>query len=151
MRTPDRSELLQLLRDRRLAVVSSLGLAGGPQAAAVGIAVSDSLEIVFDTLSSSSKAHNFAREPRVAMVVGGLQEGEEQTVQLEGIADVPSGAELERLKQVYYETWPDGPSRLNWPGLIYVRVRPTWLRYSDYRSSPPVVQEYDATQLAALK
>ena len=151
MTTPDRSTHLQFLRTHRLASVSSVGPAGGPQAAAVGIAVSDSLEIVFDTLSSSRKAHNFAREPRVAMVIGGLQEGEEQTVQLEGIADVPSGAELERLKQVYYATWPDGPSRLSWPGLIYVRVRPTWLRYSDYRSTPPMIVEFDAEALAGLE
>ena len=151
MTTPDRSTILRFLQTHRLASVSSVGPAGGPQAAAVGIAASDSFEIVFDTLSSSRKAHNFAREPRVAMVIGGLQEGEEQTVQLEGVADVPSGGELERLKQVYYATWPDGPSRLSWPGLIYVRVRPTWLRYSDYRTADPVIVELDAWQLAAVK
>ena len=60
----------------------------------------------------------------MALVIGGTGVGDEQTVQYEGIADEPSGEELERLKGIYYGVYPDGPSRLNWPGLIYVRVRP---------------------------
>jgi len=151
MPTPNRASLLAYLGTYRLAAVSSLGSAGGPQAAAVGVAASDLFEIVFDTLTRTRKAHNIARDPRVAMVIGGLQEGDEQTVQLEGIADLPSGEELERLKQVYYRAFPDGPSRLSWPGLIYVRVRPTWLRYSDYRTDRPTIVEFDAAALARLK
>src|SRR5262245_44168611 len=46
--------------------------------------------------------------------------------QYEGIADEPSGEELEHLKHLYYGVYPDGPSRLALPGLIYVRIRPTW-------------------------
>ncbi len=65
----------------------------------------------------------------------------------EGIADEPSGSELERLKQTYYAVYPDGPSRLQWPGLIYVRVRPTWIRYSDYTLDPPQIVEFSAEQL----
>ena len=67
----------------------------------------------------------------------------------EGIADEPSGSELERLKQTYYTVYPDGPSRLHWPGLIYVRVRPTWIRYSDYTLDPPQIVEFSAEQLVA--
>jgi hypothetical protein len=32
-----------------------------------------------------------------------------------------------------------------------VRVRPTWLRFSDFRADPPVIVERDAGALAALK
>jgi hypothetical protein len=76
---------------------------------------------------------------------GGIKD--ERTVQYEGIADEPSGTELEQLKQVYYAAYPDGPGRLSWPGLIYVRVRPTWLRYSDYTIDPPAIVEYGAGEL----
>jgi hypothetical protein len=34
-----------------------------------------------------------------------------------------------------------------WPGLIYVRVRPTWIRYSDYNVDPPQIVEVTADQL----
>lgn len=82
----------------------------------------------------------------MAFVIGGLT-GEERTVQYEGIADEPSGAELEHLKAVYYQVYPDGPSRLSWPGLIYVRVRPIWIRYTDYTVDPTEIAEFTADQL----
>ena len=35
----------------------------------------------------------------------------------------------------------DGRDRLSWPGLIHVRVRPTWIRYSDFNRQPPEIVE----------
>jgi hypothetical protein len=139
--------LLDFLRSHRLAVEASVSPTGAAQAAVVGFAISDEFEIVFDTLESTRKAQNLRQNPKIALVIGGATDGEERTVQYEGIADEPSGAELEQLKQVYYAAYPDGPSRLSWPGLIYVRVRPTWLRYSDYTIDPPVIVEYGAGEL----
>ena len=117
------------------------------QAAVVGIAVTDRFEIVFDTLASSRKAVNLRWNPKLAFVIGGLIAGDERTVQYEGIADEPTGVELERIKQVYYSVYPDGRSRLSWPGIMYVRVRPMWLRYSDYNLDPPQIVEFSAEQL----
>ena len=65
------------------------------------------------------------------------------------MADEPSGEELERLKKVYYSAWPDGPIRLSWPGLIYIRVKPTWIRYSDFSANPPVIVEFTSDQLVS--
>jgi hypothetical protein len=155
-------DLLAFLRTQRLAVQASLAATGMPQAAVVGIAVSDRFEIVFDTVASSRKAVNLRSHPKVALVIGGLMPGDERTVQLEGladepageelerlkrVADEPAGEELERLKRVYYDVYPDGPSRLSWPGLIYVRVRPTWVRFSDYNQGPPLIVEFTSEQL----
>lgn len=36
------------------------------------------------------------------------------------------------------------------PGLIYLRVTPRWIRYSDYRSDPPMIIEFTGPDLAAL-
>ena len=80
-------------------------------------------------------------------MIGGLSDGEERTVQYEGFADEPAGDELERLKQAYYQVYPDGPSRLSWPGLIYVRVRPAWIRYSDFTANSPLIVEFTPSQL----
>ena len=68
-------------------------------------------------------------------------------MQYEGLADEPSGVELERLTEIYYGVYPDGRARRSWPGLIYVRVRPTWIRYSDYNVDPPQIVEFNADQL----
>jgi general stress protein 26 len=143
----DAQKLLEFLRRHRLAVEASVSATDSPQAAVVGIAVTDRLEIVFDTVDSTRKARNLRRNPKLAFVIGGLTAGDERTVQYEGIADEPSGAELERLKAIYYGVYPDGPSRLSWPGLIYVRVRPTWIRYTDYTVDPTEIVEFSADDL----
>jgi hypothetical protein len=42
---------------------------------------------------------NLRRNARIAIVIGGLDAGDERTVQYEGVADEPTGADLERLKE----------------------------------------------------
>jgi pyridoxine/pyridoxamine 5'-phosphate oxidase len=133
----NRAELLAFVRRHRYAVQATTADDGAPQAAVIGIAVSPELEIVFDTLGTSRKAHNLRRDARIALVVGW---DEEQTLQLEGTADEPSGDELSRLKRVYFDAFPDGPEREQWPDITYVRVRLRWARYSDFRAGGGVVE-----------
>lgn len=139
--------LLEFVRLHRLAVEATVSAAGAAQAAVVGFAATDQFEIVFDTLETTRKAANLRQNRRVALVIGGLAPGDERTVQYEGLADEPSGADLERVRAAYYAVYPDGPSRLNWPGLIYIRVRPTWVRYSDYTRDPPEIVEFTGGSL----
>ena len=141
------SELLRFLREHRLAVQSSVSPASTPQSAVVGIAVTERFEIVFDTLDSTRKARNLRENGNIALVIGGLTSGDERTAQYEGIADVPAGDELQRLTTTYYGAYPDGRTRAAWPGLVYIRVRPTWIRYSDYNVDPPLIVEFQAEQL----
>jgi general stress protein 26 len=143
----DPKSLLQFLRQHRLAVQSSVSPCNHAQAAVVGFAVSEEFEIIFDALDSTRKVANLRANPRIALVIGGLNTGDERTVQYEGLADEPSGSELERLTEVYYQAYPDGQARRSWPGLIYIRVRPTWIRYSDYNQDPPQITEFDAPAL----
>jgi pyridoxine/pyridoxamine 5'-phosphate oxidase len=140
-----RDALLEFMRSEKYAVQTSVSPSGLPQAAVVGIAVTDRFEIVFDTLASSRKAPNLRANPTIALVIGGTREGDERTVQYEGTADEPSGGELERLLAAYYARFPEGPERRAWPGLIYVRVKPTWIRYSHFGSDPPEISEFDPT------
>src|SRR5438270_9402413 len=105
------------MRSQRLAVQSSSGPNATIQAALVGIAVTDAFELVFDTVSTTRKMINLRARPQIAFVLGGWDSGDERTVQYEGIADEPSGPELERVKAAYFAAWPDGPSRAAWPGL----------------------------------
>jgi hypothetical protein len=91
--------------------------------------------------------HNLRRNPRIAFVIGGLTNGDERTVQYEGVADEPGGAELERLKEFYLIRFPDGRERQGWRGLVYVRARPTWIRYSDFNRTPPEIVEFGVDDL----
>jgi PPOX class probable F420-dependent enzyme len=133
-----RAEIYAFLRGHRLAVITTVSPEGSPQAAVIGIAVTEALDIVFDTLSTSRKYANLRADPRVALVIGWQAE---QTVQVEGVAEVLSGDALDACKQVYFTAFPDGRERERWPDIAYVRVRPRWLRYSDFSPTPPKIEE----------
>jgi general stress protein 26 len=137
-----KSELLAFMRGHRLAVQATVTPDGGAQAAVVGIVVTDALEVVFDSVDSTRKVQNLRHNPRIALVIGGWGRGNEREIQYEGIADEPSGEELAPLKELYLARFPDGYERLSWPGLTYIRCRPTWIRYSDWTVNPAVVEEF---------
>jgi hypothetical protein len=138
-----RDELLAFMRGSSLAVQASVSQTGAPQAAVVGIVVTDAFEVFFDTLGHSRKMQNLRTNACVALVIGGLTNGDERTVQYEGVVDEPAGPELARLKKLYFSRFPDGPQRQNWPGLTYVRARPRWIRYSDFNQDPPEIVEFN--------
>jgi uncharacterized pyridoxamine 5'-phosphate oxidase family protein len=140
----NRAGLLDFLRRNRLCVQATASGSGEPQAAVVGFGVSDDLEVVFDTLDTTRKVANLRERPQVALVVG-WDEG--QTAQIRGVADEPTGAEFERLKRVYFAAYPDGPERLSWKGITYVRVRPTWVRFSDFRPGNQRIVEFSQAEL----
>jgi hypothetical protein len=135
------------MRGHSLAVQTSVSPSLAPQAAVVGIVVTDRFEVFFDTLDVTRKVANLRQNPRIAFVIGGLAIGDERTVQYEGIADEPTGAELERLKDFYFIRFPDGRERQNWQGLVYLRARPRWIRYSDFNQAPPKVVEFGFDQI----
>lgn len=139
----DRAELLSFLRRHRLAVQASVAADGAPQAAVIGVAVTDALELVFDTLATTRKHANLRADDRIALVVG----WDEVTAQIEGRADFPEGDELARIRALYLEAFPDGHDRLAWPGICHVRVRPRWVRVSDFRVDPPRIVELTGSAL----
>jgi len=124
-----------------LAVQASVSPANAPQAAVVGFIVTDDFGVVFDTVETTRKVINLRSNRRCALVIGGMMKGDERTVQFEGVADEPTGADLELLKELYFARFPDGRDRQHWPGLTYIRLRPQWLRFSDFNTSPPTIAE----------
>lgn len=123
----------------KLGVLSSLGSSGSPQSALVGIAFTENLEIVFDTVTSSRKYSNLVTRPACSFVFGWAGE---QTVQYEGVAEELTEPELKRYQDVYFRVWPDCRSHLRWPGIVYFVVKPKWVRYSDYDLLPPLICEF---------
>jgi len=140
-----RAELLSFLRRHRIAVEATVAKDGAPQAAVIGIAISDELEIIFDTLDSTRKFANLRSDPRIALVVGWDKEA---TAQIDGVAHFPTGAELDRARDVYLSVYPDGRDRLGWPGITHVLVRPSFVRFSDFGTSPPVFAELGPNELS---
>lgn len=125
----EKKALYDFMRARRFGVMSSVTAQRTPQAALVFYAVTPQFELLFDTTDATRKFANLRANPNIAFVIG--WDGSE-TVQYEGIADEPHGAERERLLKIYLEAFPDGEARQEWPGITYFRVRPRWIRFSSY-------------------
>lgn len=131
--------IYQFIAGQKLAVVSTVNSDSKPESAVVGIAVSENLEIIFDTVKTARKYGNILNNANVALVIGW---DNEITVQYEGIAEVlGTDDEAEQLRVVYYQTYPDGRERAaTWPGLIHIKVTPKWIRYNDF-NNPLVIEE----------
>ena len=134
----DQQQFIDFVRQRGLAVIATRGASGAPQAALVGITATARGELVFDTSRRSRKYRNLSAFPEVAMVIGW---DNEMTVQCEGTADTPTGTDHDRCVQAYLTQYPDGAERAHDPDIVHVRVRPNWLRYSDYRLGSFAVDE----------
>jgi general stress protein 26 len=103
----------------------------------VGIAVTSTHDVIFDTVSDSRKHRNLMRDPRASIVFTGPRE---KTLQLEGTArSLSPAADADgHLREIYYAAWPDGRERLRWPNISYWCVSPRWARYSDFEAEPLV-------------
>jgi hypothetical protein len=132
------AELVSFLRLYPFAVQASVTPNGAPQAAVVGVTITDDLELVFDTLGRTRKAGNLRHNPRIAFVLG----GDDATVQYDGVADEPWGPERERLVGLHLERFPERRGREQLADLTYFRVRPLWIRYTRLRCGVPEMVQW---------
>ena len=135
-RHDDIAEALAVLREGNHAAVATVHGDGAPAVAVVGVAANDDLTmLVFDTLETTRKLGNLKRDGRVALTAWHGA----KTIQIEGNARIAAQHELAMVKQLYFATFPDGPSREVWPGISYVVIGPTWIRMSDFSGETPRV------------
>ncbi|MGA2707974.1 MAG: pyridoxamine 5'-phosphate oxidase family protein, partial [Steroidobacteraceae bacterium] len=64
------AELLSYMRAQPWAIEATVTPQGTPQAAVIGVAVTDRWELLFDTVTQSRKHQNLVKNPRVAFVIG---------------------------------------------------------------------------------
>jgi general stress protein 26 len=141
--TTRKADIYRFIVKHKLGVVGTTSSSGSPQSALVGIAVTPKLEIVFETVKSTRKFRNLTSRPNCSFVVGWKGE---VTVQYEGVAYQPQGVALDQFRNVYFANWPSCRSHLSWPDIVYLVVRPIWIRYSDYDRDPPNIAEFDFKQ-----
>lgn len=136
----DRETFVDYVRSQQWGVLASLGADGSPQAAFLAVTATDAGELVLDARGTSRKVANLARDPRVAVTVGGP---DGTTVQCEGVADVPVGEDRDRCAAAYAATFPQYAASLAGPDIVVVRVVPTWARYGDFRDGASTMVEVD--------
>ncbi len=103
----------------------------------VGIAVTPNLEIIFDTLTSTRKFKNLKANKKIAFVIGWKNE---ITLQYQGIAVQPVGKDLIKSKQIYFSVFPEGKEREELPNIAYFKVKPEWIRYSDFNNKTKIIE-----------
>jgi len=128
----------EFIKRYRLAVISTISLNNKPEAALVGMAISEDLEIIFDTVKTSRKYQNLLQNPSVALVIGW---DNETTLQFEGIATELNGVDASHYKEIYFEAYPDGRERnKTWPDIVHFKITPKWIRYSNF-NDPVMIEE----------
>jgi uncharacterized pyridoxamine 5'-phosphate oxidase family protein len=131
--------LYNFIQQNKFAVLSTISKDNQPQSACVGIAVNPDLKLVFDTTSDSRKFKNLENNPNVSFVIG-WENG--QTIQYEGTATNFGKNKFPELLKIYLEAFPDGVDRKeNWKSITYFVVEPKWLRFSDFNTEPPKINE----------
>jgi hypothetical protein len=130
-------DLIDYVRAQRAGVVSTLGPGGEPQAAHLTFAVTDRGELVFDAKPDSRKVANLRRDG-LAVVVGGP---DGTTLQGEGTADFPAGADLGRCTAAYVAAFPEFAGSFDVGAVVVLRVRLRWARHGDFRGPTPDFHE----------
>lgn len=138
--------VLEFIRGHRYAVEATVSSARRAQAAVIGFAIDDRFVLVFDTLRSSRKFANLQENPSMALVFGGSGNDDVRTARLEGEARTLDGAVEAHLTTMYCAKFPDGAERAATSDVVYYRVTPRWLRYSDFSQTPPRIIEWDLSQ-----
>ncbi|SRR6266540_5325122 len=134
----DKDELLILhfLQKQPMATIATIAPDSlQPESALIAFTQTDRLEIIFESFANTRKWHNLQKNPHVALVIG-WNTRRHITVQYEGIATAIPPADTEKYTQIFLaKDTPCTEKFLRDRRAQLFKVRPTWIRYSDYTAS----------------
>lgn len=100
-------------------------------------AIEKDLTIILSTHDDSRKWKNIEKNPSVALVFG--WDFKTYNIQYEGKAELVK--KNKEIEEIYYSANPFLTQYRDLPQTAYIRVRPAWIRLTDFSVSPPQVQE----------
>ena len=127
-------EIYAFLDSKRIAVIAVEMLDGSPHGATVHFAYQkDPFTFVFLTDRNYRKVESLLKNQssRASLVIG-TDEEEMKTMQLDGVAALLEGKELE---EIYFTKFPDKREQYESPDDIFFTFTPKWWRYTDYKAS----------------
>lgn len=142
MSTDDR-KIWDFLKTQPMATISTIASGSlQPESALIAFTQTDKLEIIFETFVDTRKWNNLQKNPRVSFVIG-WDTKHHITVQYEGIATAAKDTEQ---TESYIQTFltKDTPCTEKFLRDYRVRlfkVKPMWIRYSDYTDEIPAIIE----------
>ncbi len=136
----EKEKILNFIASQYLAVISTINKFNMPESAVVAFSQTPNLEIILGTFSTSRKYRNIENNNKVSLVIG-WDENEKTTVQYEGKAHELIGEEMERLSRNHIEKNP-GSKRYHFNlDQRYIKIAPSWIRYSDFSKKPEEIFE----------
>jgi nitroimidazol reductase NimA-like FMN-containing flavoprotein (pyridoxamine 5'-phosphate oxidase superfamily) len=134
-----KKDVLHFLRRQRVAVVATVSAKGKPFAAPVFYNVDNNFNFYFFTKDESQKYLNLKENNTVAITI--FTESSPQTVQAQGLAQlVKNPKEIINVTAPLFKRamdssqWYDPPiAKLKNGQLVVIKVKPTWLRFGDFR------------------
>jgi len=125
--------LFEFMNGCELGAMATVTAEGKPEVAIMQFAVTENLELIFDTPASTRKYTNIQENNHVAFAIW----KEFDIAQYEGIAIELQGEELARYKEVLFAKNPDARQ---WesivPDLTFFKVAPQWIRYTGFIQEP---------------
>lgn len=138
----DKSTILSFLQMQPMATVSTVAKnSNQPESALIAFVETHDLEIIFETFVGTRKWDNLQSNPSVSLVIG-WDTKKHITVQYEGIATpIPSTETEEYITLFLAKDTPCTETFLRDPRVRLFKIRPDWIRYSDYTNNPPKIIE----------
>ena len=133
----DKNQILEFVKKQTLAVLSTVTPDSKSQSAVMAIAVTNNWQILMSTEAETRKVSNLKNNPSSSLIIGGL---ESTSIQLDGQTIITSGPEAESVKAQILAIHPDTKDYLTSTS-VFLKFIPSWLRYSDFSQSSPVVVE----------
>jgi general stress protein 26 len=129
--------IYEFIKQHHLAAMGTVNQQALPEVSVIGYVfkqIGEDFEIHVATYDSSRKYANLKRNPRVALAIG-WESG--KTVQIEGEAVKISDAE--EIKELVWSDLGKMPTVAKYikpERVVFFKIKPTWLRYSDFSTEP---------------
>lgn len=128
-----RTKILEFLKSHHLGVLATVSPESKPDAALIGYKAKENFEIWFSTPDSSRKNHNLTTNSNVSFVVG-WEKG--KTIQFQGNTKELSEEEVKEFKLSDLSEVPTITKYINQERVIYYKISPIRIYYSDYSTEP---------------
>ncbi len=132
------NRVLELMKNTKLCILSSIYQEGTPQSALVGFSETPDYELIIGTNKDTRKLRNVLNNPAVSVVIGW---DDKKTIQYEGTARVAGNNELEHYQNIVLAKHPHSIIHRNDPDERWIIISPKWIRYTDHTQHPPEIEE----------
>lgn len=133
--------MLDFLNRCPLAVLSTLNKENKPESAVIAFCETESFDIIFECFKDSRKYSNLKSNKHVSLTTG-FSAKKHITFQYEGVAEEQHGKDIENCKNLFKnKDTPCSEEFLENPKAIFFKIKPKWIRYSDYTAKPPIIIE----------